>query len=165
MEEDLGKENCEGRCFIKKFLFGKISRKLIFGFGIILILMSIMIILTYNLNKSIAEDTLAIKEVEAPLELIVEQVISYDAILTGNAHWALLYALRGNMDEVKKHQQKYGETGVLLDDLIKFRSRELLSKSERPKDLKNKVYFFLEELDQNYEPESPWVTSFIVDLI
>jgi len=133
---------------IQHLFLGTIGKKLFLGFGFILLLLATMAVLSYMLNVQITNDTYAIKNVEAPLELMAEQVIGYDAVLTGNAHWALLHAMKGEWDMVKEHQQKYDETGIKLDTLLKTDARILLEQSVRPKEMMDKVDKDIRELDR-----------------
>lgn len=126
----------------------KISTKLISGFGIILALLVTMVFLTYNLNSQIARDTENIKNIEAPLEKMVEQVIGYDAMLTGQAHNALLHAEQEAWLKVKIHQSKYNEIGSKMDNLLKFEARKLIEKSTRPPEVKEEIYTYLTRLDE-----------------
>lgn len=133
---------------IQNLFFGTIGKKLFLGFGFILLLLAIMALLSYLLNAQITNDTYAIKNVEAPLELMTEQVIGYDAMLSGHAHAALLHATKGEWDIMKEHQQEYDETGIKLDTLLKTDARILLEQSLRPKEMKDKVDNDLRELDR-----------------
>lgn len=133
---------------IKKILFGSIRKKLILSFGILAILLVILVFLTYGLNKQISNDEAYLREINVPLELMVEQVIGYDAILTGNAHEALLHAEKKEFTKVDEHKAEYDEIGLKLDNLLKFEARTLLNLSRRSWENKEKVYGYLEELDK-----------------
>ena len=145
MEEE---SNCENFCWIKRILFNKISKKLGWAFGMLIFIIIILVILNYQINQTIQKDAEEIRNIEAPLELMVERVIGYDAILTGNAHWALLHAIENNTQEVLKHKQIYDDTGIKLDNLLKYEAKELLQNSSRSQAEKEVVYGYLEELDK-----------------
>jgi signal transduction histidine kinase len=133
--------------FGARFLFGSIRRKLYFAFTIILLIMAGMITLTYDLNRQISQDTIQIREVEAPLQIMTEQVRTYDALLTGDARAALLYAIEDNMTAVALQQQKYNAEGTKLDALLKNDALLLLNRSERTGEQKTKVMHILTQLD------------------
>lgn len=124
-----------------------VKEKLLIGFSIILILMILMVGATYYLSSKISKDTLQIKGVEAPLELMVQQVIGYDAMLTGSAHESLLHVENGEMNYLVEHKARYDEVGVMLDDLLKNDARALLEESRRSEEQKNEIYGYLKELD------------------
>lgn len=138
----------EDKFSLKNILFNSIQKKLLFGFIAILLLMALMIFLTFNLNQKISQETAQIRNVEAPLELMVEEVIGYDAMLTGNAHEALLHAENNETEIVLEHQKKYDEIGIKLDNLLKFEARSLLANSTRDITTKNKVNEILNKLDK-----------------
>ncbi len=131
-----------------KFLFGSIKKKLGWGFGMLVLLLVVMFFVTYNLERRIEKDSLALKDVEAPLNVMVEQVVAYDAILTGAAHWALLHTEKGEFGKLEELKAKYDSTGAELDNLLKVKARNLINQSSRGVDDKNKVYEILNELDR-----------------
>lgn len=133
---------------LKKQFSGKIRTKLDLIFGMLISFIVILVFLTYRINTEIEKDSSALKNVEAPLNVMVEQVIGYDAMLTGNAHWALLHALKGESDQVKIHKAAYDEIGIKLDNLLKKDARALLEKSVRSQESKDKVNSYLVELDK-----------------
>jgi len=139
---------CANACWLKRFLFGSIRKKLGFAFGILILLLIILVFVTYSISIQIAEDETYLREVNTPLGLMVEQVIGYDAILTGNAHEALLHAEKGEFEILKEHKQKYDNAGVLLDDLLNVKVKELINNSRRGVEEKNRVYYYLSELDK-----------------
>lgn len=131
-----------------KFLFGSIRKKLGWAFGILIIIILVLTITTYSLNKTLEKDAREIRDIEAPLEVMVEQVISYDALLTGNVHWALLHAEKEDLEEVKEHKQFYDDIGLKLDDLLKYEARGLIANSTRNLADKERVYSYLDEMDR-----------------
>jgi signal transduction histidine kinase len=140
--------NGNGEFSLKRLLFGSVRRQLFLAFSFILALMIILSVFSYILNDRISKKTIEIKDVEGPLELMAEQVIGYDAMLTGQAHASLLHAQKGEFVEVKEHQAEYDRVGILLDDLLKKQAYELLAKSTRSEEDKQKVYGYLEKLDE-----------------
>jgi methyl-accepting chemotaxis protein len=125
-----------------------IKEKLLIGFSIVLGLMIIMIFATYLLNNQITNYTNEIRNVEAPLELMVQQVIGYDAMLTGNVHEALLHVEAGEMSYLAIHKTKYDEIGAKLDGLLKNEARDLIGQSKRSNEQKEEVYGYLKRLDE-----------------
>jgi len=138
----------ENKFSLKKFLFGSIRKKINFSFSIIIIFLIILLFMGHNLNNKIQIDSQFLREVNAPLNVMVEQVIGYDARLTSNAQWALLYAYEGNLEGIKKHEEIYNDLGVKMDKLLKFDAKELINKSRRSEEEKNLVYGYLDELDE-----------------
>lgn len=136
-----------GLSTFRKFLFGSIGKKLGLAFGILIIILITMLSITYSLSQKIQEDQILLKNVEAPLSVMVEQVIGYDAILTGTAHEALLHAEKGELNKIAEHKKRYEEIGVELDTLLKIHALELLNQSKRSEEDKQKVYGYLKELD------------------
>ena len=130
------------------FSFSSIKRKLGWGFGILIVLIIAFTILTYSINKSIQTDAKFVREVNAPLNVMVEQVIGYDAILTGSAHASLLHSIKGDSAGVAEHKAKYDEAGVKLDELLKVEARALINKSRRSIEQKELVYGYLNQLDE-----------------
>lgn len=132
---------------LKKVLFSSIRKKLIFAFGILVILLIILVFATYSISHQIQKDTRSLEGVEAPLTLMVQEVISYDAILTEKVHEALLHAEIGEFDKIAEHKVKYDEVGLKLDDLLKVRAPNLLNQSIRSFEEKQQVYVILKDLD------------------
>ena len=126
----------------------KTNTKILIGFLSIIILIFVQVMITYHMQSDILDDTMKIKNVEAPLEVMVEQVIGYDAMLTGAAHVALLHAQNNELDKVKEYKAKYDEIGTKLDDLLKHDARMLLEQSERSQEIKNEIEGDLKQLDE-----------------
>jgi len=133
---------------LRKLLFGSIGKKLALSFCILVILLIVMLIITYNLNKQIERYTNEIRYVEAPLNVMVELLIEYDAMLTGNAHAALLHYQMGEIDKVKEHRNAYEDIGIKMDSLLKVQAVKLLNQSKRSEEDKKKVREYLTELDK-----------------
>jgi len=125
----------------------KINTRILLGFLAIIVLVIALTGTNYYWNKDRLDKTNQIKDVEAPLELMVEQVIGYDAILTGAAHAALLHAQKGQLEEVKEHKVYYDEVGVKLDNLLKTDAPNLLMKSKRSQEVKDRTFEILKQLD------------------
>lgn len=133
------------KSFVEKY---SIAQKLIIGFSALIAIITMMAIITSIIILENNTNLKQIKEVEAPLEVMVEQIIGYDAILTGQAHEALLHAEQGEYDLVSEHKIKYDETGAKLDSLLKVEARILLEKSKRGTEDKKTVSEYLVELDR-----------------
>lgn len=126
----------------------KNDRKILIGLSAIVTLVFTNGLISYYLQNRIIEDTRQIKDVEAPLELMVEEVIGYDAMLTGNAHQSLLSAMKGNMTGFAFDKEEYDVIGTKLNDLLNIDAKILLEKSERTEEQKNKVKYYLQELER-----------------
>jgi signal transduction histidine kinase len=132
----------------RSFLFGSIGKKLVWAFGVLIVIMVLIVSITYVLNRNLESSQNALRDVEAPLELMVWEVIGYDAILTGSAHEALLHVEKGDFGKLEEHKAKYDEAGVKLDDLLKVRAKALVEKSKRTNEEREKTIFILSELDR-----------------
>jgi len=130
------------------FSFKSIEKKLGWGFGILILIIFVMAFLAYTINVEVWNDSQAVRTINTPLILMTEQVIGYDAILTGNAHWALLHSMKGDDDEIAEHKKLYDEAGVKLDDLLKVEAVALISQSRRSAEDKELVYGYLNQLDE-----------------
>lgn len=117
------------------------------GYFIIIFLIMLMVGINFQINKLRLDKNNQIKDIEAPLGLMVEQVIGYDAMLTGAAHASLLHAQKGEFKQVKEHKRYYDEIGLKLDNLLKIELNSLLEKSKRPEEIKQEVYVILKRLD------------------
>ena len=126
----------------------KNNTKILIGFLLVIVFILIQMGITFRLQNNFYDNTLQIKEVEAPLNLMVEQMRSYDAILTEEAHVSLLHAQKGDYDEIDEHKLKYDEIGPKLDTLLKRDARILLGKSKRTRVQKDEVNNYLNELDR-----------------
>ena len=125
----------------------KIYSKIIFGFLLILILIFSWIVITYKINNDRLDITNQLKDVESPLQLMVQQVMGYDAILTGEARTALLYAKNGEIDKFEEHKQNYDAVGIKLDNLLKNDAINLIAKSKRSEEVKANVTNIIKKLD------------------
>jgi hypothetical protein len=126
----------------------KVNAKILVAFLTVILLVLVQMFITYKLQNDLYENTLLIKEVEAPLHTLSEQVIGYDGILTGLVYDSLLDAQKGEYEEVKKHKEDYDEVGAKLDNLLKNDARILLGQSRRPKEVKDEVEIYLKILDE-----------------
>jgi PAS domain S-box-containing protein len=129
------------------FLSCSIKKKIMFAFGIMFLLILTLAGSNYIINTQIQSDAVAIKTIHAPLKVMVEQVIGYDAMLTGNAHAALLHAIEGETAGIAEHKAEYDQIGIKLDNLLKVEAKTLIEKGRRSDEDKEKVYGYLDELD------------------
>lgn len=143
MVENLGDESS-----LKRFLFGSIRKKLGWAMGILFFILIMLLFFIYSITITLTNDQIALKNVEAPLELMVEQVISYDTMLTGEVYSALLHEEQGQFSEWEVHKKNYDEIGKKLDNLLKFQVIELLNQSVRGQEDRDKVVQYLIELDK-----------------
>lgn len=126
----------------------KLNNIILAGFLIIIVLVVVLAGVNNYLNNDRLSKTNQIKDVESPLEIMSEQVISYDAMLTGAAREALLDAQKGNIEGVRERKAYYDDIGTKLDNLLKFQARALLEKSQRSQEVKDDVSNILKELDK-----------------
>ncbi len=125
-----------------------IKKKLILSFSVLIVLMMVLVFLNYSFDQVVIKNTEMIRDVEAPLELMVEQVIGYDAMLTGYAHTSLLHALKGEKEMIKEHKDDYDKIGFLMDNLLKNDAPFLLEQSGRSEEQKKLVRSYLKRLDE-----------------
>jgi len=133
---------------LRRFLVGSIGKKLILAFGTLLLLLIFILYIIYTLNQQISADQTYLRDINAPLGLMVEQVISYDAMLTGAVHASLLYMEEGETSMFEESRDFYNNTSIKLDNLIKFEAPDLVNRSRRSIEDKNKVYDILKQLDK-----------------
>jgi signal transduction histidine kinase len=133
---------------LRRFLVGSISKKLILAFGFFLVLLIFMIYYILSINQQISIDQTYIREVNSPLELMVEQVSSYDVMLTSTVYASLIHAEVEEWDLFDEHKITYDSVGVKLDDLLKIDAPKLVNKSRRNLQEKQEVYDLLFELDR-----------------
>ena len=121
---------------------------MLLSFGFILLIFIVVSFLNYSFNVQREKMTTEISEVEAPLELIVEQIINYDSRLTELTSTALLYSYKREFEKIEIYEKEYNELGVKLDDLLKVQAVELIEKSERSEEDKIEVRNYLKKLDE-----------------
>jgi methyl-accepting chemotaxis protein len=126
----------------------KIGAKILAGYLTIIALISVMVWVNYSTYRGIADDITQLREVEVPLEFLVEQVKSYDAILTEQAYTSLLHAQTGKFDEIEEHKKIYDEVEEKFDSLIKNDAKALLDRSNRETDDKIQVKYYLAKIDE-----------------
>jgi signal transduction histidine kinase len=146
MEENY--EDCEGICRLKRFLFGKLKRKINVILWLLLLFTLSFILVNYNLSRQIQGDQNYLREIKAPLDLMVQQVIGYDAELTSAAYESLLHVEEGNFDRFNYHKKIYDEIGFKLDNILKIDAPSLINKSGRTPEEMQKVLYYLSELDR-----------------
>ena len=125
----------------------KISTKIMFGFLAIIILVFFQLLVTQKLQNDILESTRQIRDVEAPLDTMSEQVIGWDGILTAEAYAIVLHEEKGNLAEIKEHRATYDEFGNKLDELLKKDAKLLIVQSRRSQEEKDKTLGYVETLD------------------
>jgi len=125
----------------------KIKTKILFGFSTLFLFLVIMVIATFIINRDISNTANQVEDVEAPLEVMVQELIGYDAMLTGHAHASLMHAQAGEFGDINEHKAMYDEVAVKLDQLLKVDAIALLEKSERSEEEKQEVYEILAKLD------------------
>jgi hypothetical protein len=121
--------------------------KILIGFiaGIVMILGQITV--NYLMNVHLIESSRAVYAVEAPLNVLTEQVIGYDAMLTDHVRSSVLAAQLGDKELVEHHQAEYNRIGEMLDNLLKKQARVLIGKSQRSQADKDAIVMLLGKLD------------------
>lgn len=122
--------------------------KILIGFCAIIFLIFFQLAITHKLQRDILKNTIQINEIEAPLELMVGQVIAYDAILTSEIETALLHAQSGDYDSIDKYKLRYNDVAVKLDDLLKKDIKILLRQSQRSQQSRNEVLVYMKAIDE-----------------
>jgi PAS domain S-box-containing protein len=125
----------------------KTNTKILTGFLSVALLIIAQMAVTHKLQNDFYDNTLLIKEVEAPLETMSEQVIGYDGILTAEAYAIVLHAREGDLAEIKKHRARYDEIGIKLDELLKKDAKMLIVQSKRSQEEKDKTFEYIKNLD------------------
>ena len=127
----------------------KISTKVLFLFGFTILVLCVRMFLGYKFQNEILANTVQIKDVEAPLGTMSEQVIGYDGILTEQVLYAVMAAKREDYVAVSVYREKYNVIGGMLDALLKRDAKNLLAQSSRSQALKAEVISDLNKLDQD----------------
>ena len=125
----------------------KIHTRLLIGFILVIFLVLIQALTVNKLQNKLYRNVVLIDNIESPLDIMSEQVIGYDAMLTGQIHVALLHAQKGEYEKSAEHKAKYDEIGIKLDDLLKRDATILLNKSERTQEQKDETSMYLKKLD------------------
>ncbi|MDD5496801.1 MAG: hypothetical protein PHP46_06890, partial [Candidatus Omnitrophica bacterium] len=118
------------------------------GFFIIIFLIIFLMGIVSQLNSIQLDKTQQIRDVEVPLEFMVEQVKGYDSILTEQALQSLIDAENYNFDSIREHRAVYDEVGIKLDDLLKTDAKTLLERSRRTEEEKNRTLEFINGLNE-----------------
>jgi PAS domain S-box-containing protein len=126
----------------------KTNTKILIGFLSVALLIIAQMAITHKLQSDFYDNTLLIKEVEAPLETMSEKVIGYDGILTAEAYAIVLHAQKGDLAEVREHRARYDEIGIKLDDLLKKDAKILIVQSKRSQEEKDKTFEYIKNLDE-----------------
>jgi len=125
----------------------KTSTKIIVGFVLIILLSLVQVGVEYSLQSNIIENTRQIKDVEAPLEVLVEQGVGYDALLTGEVYVALLEAQDGNYETLPQHKERYDMINEKLDAILQRDVPLLFAQSRRSQELKDQTVQYLVAMD------------------
>jgi hypothetical protein len=126
----------------------KICKKILAGFCTLIFLVIVQIVAIHSLQSNLYDNTLQLKEVEIPLETLARSVIGYDAILTGEAHYSLLYAINGSYELGLEHKARYDRIGFEFDNLLKKEAKHLLEQSIRTREAKEQALVYLDELNK-----------------
>jgi len=126
----------------------KSNTKILIGFLLIILLILVQMSITYKLQNNFYDNTRLIKEVEAPLETMSEQVMGYNGILTAEACAIVLHAQKGDFAEIKEHRARYDEIGIKLDELLKKDAKILITQSKRSQEEKDKTLGYIKNLDE-----------------
>lgn len=126
----------------------KINFRLLLGFLLIIILIIGLALMNSSFNQRGIVYTEQIREIDAPLNLMTQQILTYDSLLTAKVLQALSHAQNSEWLEVEMHEQEYLAAGNKLDNLLKKEARELIEKSQRTEEIKEEIYSYLDELDR-----------------
>jgi signal transduction histidine kinase len=133
---------------LRKLFFGTIRKKLIFSFGILIFLMVLLATSNYYINFETKLITVEIRDISAPMDLMIEQIVGYDALLTGAVHESLLHASHGEFDKMSEHKAEYDAIGVKLDNLLKKDYVFYLEKTSMSPIVRSREEHQLAELDK-----------------
>ena len=126
----------------------KSDNKILVGFLLIIILSFTQIVINYKLQNDILDNTKQIKDVESPLTLLIQQGISYGSIATEQIHISLLHAQIGEYNQIIEHKMVYYAVENKLDNIFNKDSITLLSKSNRPQEVKDNIKTKFKEINQ-----------------
>jgi len=126
----------------------KDNLKLLIGFLSIIVLISIQMGITYKLQTDFHEDILLIKEVELPLKIMIESLISYDSIRTSEINSIILHLNNGDVEEIKEHRLKYEENKIKIDNILEKDAKILIIQSKRSKEIKDNAFADMNQLNQ-----------------
>lgn len=124
------------------------NTKILIGFLTVIILILFQVGVVYKLQSNFYDNILQIKNIEAPLDIMTEQVIGYDGILTAEVYATVLHAQKGDSAEIKEHRARYDEVGIKLDELLKKDAKILVTQSKRPQEIKDKTLEYVKTLDE-----------------
>jgi len=127
------------------------NTKILIGFLSIVILILIQMSITYKLQNNFYDNTLLIKEVEVPLEILAEKGAGYDAIKTGIVYAALQFAQKGDYENAKMLKSNYYDPAVdgLISDFGNHQVETLVAQSQRSQEQKVKAIDFSHRLFEN----------------
>lgn len=107
--------------------------------SLLIILISIQTLVAYKLHNDVIFNTEQIKNIEIPLQLSVQKILSYDSILTVDADASLIHAQKGDYTKTPYHKTRYDEYEVKLDNLLKNDIEVLLAQSKIEQENKDKI--------------------------
>jgi len=89
-----------------------------------------------------------LRDVDVPLNLLVERIANYDVILTDYAQSAVMHSTANkSLDEIKSIHADYEKAGLELDSILKNEAPLLLEKSSHSLAEKEKIMAYLSEID------------------
>jgi hypothetical protein len=125
----------------------KTNTKILIGFFSIIILILIQTLITYKLQNNILDNTRQIKDIEHPLTVLASSSQSYDLETTRLIYSALLYAQKGNFDDIKNVKIEYDNVRSVVNSIIESKSVEiLLTQSRRSQVLKDESIGYLNDM-------------------
>jgi len=125
----------------------KNNTRILIGFLSIIILVFLQLAFTYQLQSNILENTMQIKDVEAPLEVMAERGAGYNIMLIEEVHGALLHAQQGEYSDVEEHKAVYNNLDLDEKELRK-NAIILLGQSKIPLQTKNQIEGQLKTIDE-----------------
>lgn len=121
--------------------------KILIAFLSIIVMTVGQVSVNYLLNVKLIKFSESVYSVESQLDLMSQQVIGYDAMLTDHIRSAVLDAQLGDTSAVQRHRADYDRIGERLDTLLKKEAPILINKSSRPRADKEAVIKLLADLD------------------
>lgn len=126
----------------------KINTKIFVGFVVLIASIFTQLAVWYTLQVNISENTRQISDIESPMVTLTERMVGYDALKTEQVYLALLDAQKENYSKIQIYKEKYDDTEMKLDSLLKKDSVILLNQSQRSQATKDTINGILKKADE-----------------
>jgi len=126
----------------------KITNKIFFGFMVMILLLLLLLFMNNTLDSEILENTEQINNVEVPMSFLIEEIRTYDSLLTENVLHALIDGKNGDFNQIKIIRYDYDDLGTQLDDLLNVQMKLMIDKSKRTNYEKIKSLQYIDELNE-----------------